>query len=286
MLYQIVLQGGFMSQTIELINKETGQKELCMIRTLSIKEMGKVLDLQEFIGDELGNKEIFYKHHRAEIFRFMRHGGYAIGVFNSKKELIAYRIISRPRESKENLGRDIGLKGQELMNVLHLESVAVKPDYRGNGLELLTYEFAREYIENFDQMHLFYAVFPKNVISLKNMFSKSFMVVNIKNMHRIGDRTFLRFILYKGPNDDYKRFYENYTSLWNQTNKGELSEDLYAGILFKDENSDDLHFIETISLWLHDTSGHMEALDNDYKGILINGEKIIYVSIQDIIFSN
>lgn len=174
------------------------QVEKYTMRLIHPTEIDRVVFLQDLVYEGLPNKEVLFKDSKREMLEDLYNGALIIGVFNSVDELISYRYVSFPGNSKKNLGNDILLNSRDLDKVVHLETTLVSPEYRGNRLQSLTLNKAIELIEPMDMSHVMCTVSPFNLFSLYNIMSAG---LNIKALKRKygesqGDGMW-RFILHK-----------------------------------------------------------------------------------------
>ncbi|ADL05594.1 GNAT family N-acetyltransferase [Lacrimispora saccharolytica] len=102
-------------------------------------------------------------------------------------------IASLPGKGEENLGWDIGMAEEELGRVAHMESVAILPKYRGNGLQHTLMKIAEEELRNHGYRYLMCTVHPENKFSKNNMIKQGYQVVLTKEKYG----GYLRDILYK-----------------------------------------------------------------------------------------
>lgn len=92
-------------------------------------------------------------------------------------------IAALPGDREENLGRDIGLSQEELGKVAHMESVAILPEYRGNGLQYILMKTAEEELRKHGFRHLMCTVHPENKYSRNNMIKQGYRVVLTKEKY-------------------------------------------------------------------------------------------------------
>lgn len=121
----------------ELKIKDQNKNEVnAKLITLSEKHIDKILKLQDEIIDNLEDKDIFAKTYKDEFVEIIRNSGEVIGI-TVDDELIAFGAMIKPDENEMNLGYDINLCKEELLEVAHIESTVVSSEYRGNGLQKL-----------------------------------------------------------------------------------------------------------------------------------------------------
>lgn len=174
------------------------KEETYVIRTIDRKEIDKVIALQDIVYNQLLNKEVFFRDTAEDMIYDATHGGMIVGVFNPDKELVSYRYTSMPHQQERNLGRDIGLKTDDLNRVMHLESTIVHPDYRGNKFQALTLDVVRSVIKEREIDHLLCTISPYNRYSLYNIMNAGLDIKALKRKYISEDGKGLwRFILHK-----------------------------------------------------------------------------------------
>jgi hypothetical protein len=164
------------------------------VRKLSAKDIGQVLALQDTVIDALDNKQILQPLAYEE-FRYIAEGnGLMIGVFAEGK-LIAFRALMIPPIDEEHLGLDIGLKKEELKDVIYQEISNVHPDYRGNGLQKKMAALIMEQLKEMGRsfQYVCCTVMPFNLPSLKDKFSQGMIIRALKEKY--GGR--LRYVFVK-----------------------------------------------------------------------------------------
>lgn len=92
-------------------------------------------------------------------------------------------IVSFPGMKEENLGRDIELAGVELEKVAHMESVAILPAYRGNGLQYALMQRGEADLRKMGYRYLMCTVHPDNSYSRNNIIRQGYEVVLTKEKY-------------------------------------------------------------------------------------------------------
>ena len=81
----------------------------------------------------------------------------------------AFLIVWYPKDSEENLGRDLNLPKKELSKVVHMEMVAVVPELRGRGLQFKLMKKAEDILSVMHFRYYMATVHPKNVFCMTNL---------------------------------------------------------------------------------------------------------------------
>jgi len=272
-----------MRKNIILKNKRNNLDEVCQICLLDREEIDLMISLQNEVYNTLQSKSLLMIDTKEDIEFFLTQGGVILGVFNADDELIAYRNTSIPGPSFLNLGRDIGLIDDALLNVIHLESTIVHPDYRGNHLQIELFNIFSS-LSNLEDKHLLCTIAPENIISLHNILSLGFTIQNIKIKQTSDNKKYLRFILYKGPNHTSIDLEDQKEILSKVFDQGPQCYGYLCEITEADERTS--FYNEYLLVITEDISGHFDALYDGFEGIAYVKERncILYVKNQMIDF--
>ncbi|WP_053955993.1 GNAT family N-acetyltransferase [Inediibacterium massiliense] len=181
-------------------NGENRIQDSYIMRLIKWQEAEQAVLLQNFVYEQLINKQVLYTDSYENMIKDMKAGAKIIGVFNKDNELIAYRHIAFPGVSDRNLGNDIHLPENELLKVAHLERTVVHPDYRGNNLQSITLQEAVPLIKELGYRHLVCTVSPFNLFSLYNIIKNGLKIKALKEKYQTGKDThdgLWRFILHR-----------------------------------------------------------------------------------------
>ena len=219
---------------------ERTEKDEYTMRLIEIEELRDVVELQKYVYEQLPNKQVLYMDSYEEMFDDMKQGAKVIGVFNNDGELIAYRYVGFPGNTEKNLGIDIKIPRKELINVAHLETTVVHPEYRGNSLQSLTLQQAIPMVKDFGYNHLLCTVSPQNIYSLYNIMKNGLRIKALKKKYgsdKDSKDGMWRFILHRNLNPrSVKRPSELIsTPIENLEHQGKLIDKGYVGLwLFRE----------------------------------------------------
>ncbi len=142
-------------------------------------------DVIQLVWQQIEQKDWFVADD-SEYTRYTLTEGNGIGykAFEADSRALAGVFIAAlPGDREENLGRDIGLSQDELGKVAHMESVAILPQYRGNGLQYILMKTAEEELRKQGYRHLMCTVHPDNKYSRSNMIRQGYQVVLTKEKY-------------------------------------------------------------------------------------------------------
>lgn len=91
--------------------------------------------------------------------------GFGIVACSEDGKIVGIFIIRYPQKADDNLGRDMRFSDTELLQVVHMESAAVLPEYRGNHLQEKMLRYAESFIDKKNYHYLMATVSPDNPAS-------------------------------------------------------------------------------------------------------------------------
>ena len=91
-------------------------------------------------------------------------------------EMISEQEGNAQEDYEENLGRDIGLPESELRKVVHMDSAAVLPSFRGFHLQRRLMKAAEEELQREGFRYLCCTVHPDNKSSLQSVLSQGYRI--------------------------------------------------------------------------------------------------------------
>lgn len=94
----------------------------------------------------------------------------------SDGKIAGYLIVRFPKESKDNLGNYLELSQSQLMEVAHMESIAVLPEFQGMHIQRSLIEWVELYLHN-NYAYYMATVHPDNIYSLNNFLSLGYKIV-------------------------------------------------------------------------------------------------------------
>ncbi len=137
------------------------------------------------VWEKIENKDWFVADHADFIHDLLQHQN-GIGYKAMVKEsgiIAGVFVVTFPGRQEENLGWDMGLPEEELEKVAHMESVAILPEYRGNGLQYALMQAAEKELRQRGYGYLMCTIHPENVYSKENAIRQGYEVVMTKEKY-------------------------------------------------------------------------------------------------------
>ena len=155
------------------------------ITYLDEKHLPLVMDLQEVIVQNLARPDLLQSFSYDFMKRHMGPQGVVLGVF-VKNHLVAFRNLyfPDPWDAEWNLGLDLGLPEEELVNVANLQMVCVHPEFRGNSLAMKMNRVSLGLLREMGTHHHICAtVSPYNIWNIPVLLKSGFRIAKLKNKY-------------------------------------------------------------------------------------------------------
>ena len=155
------------------------------IEPVVMDEFREIAQVIETVWEGLERKEWFAADDEEYVFRMMSTGqGIGFKAVEAVSGCMAGVFMAVvPGMEPDNLGRDIGLGDQELPYVVHMDTVAILPAYRGNRLQFRLMQAAEEEIRSRGYRYLMCTVHPDNRYSRDNILAQGYRVAAAKEKY-------------------------------------------------------------------------------------------------------
>lgn len=131
--------------------------------------------LQE-VKEAMEHKEWFYLDPPEVVREMMENGTMQLWVAVDGDSLAAAFDILLPGLGSHNYGYDLGFTEEQLWRVINMDSAAVHPDYRGQGLQRRLMQTAEAELTGAGERILLCTVHPENRFSLQNVLSQGYTI--------------------------------------------------------------------------------------------------------------
>ena len=105
------------------------------IRKISMEELDKYLEFSHIVKEQMCQNDWFFLDPDEEVREMMEHDRVGIWLAEDGDRIAAVFCIVYPGLDAFNIGYDLGFSEEELKQVVHMDTAAVHPDYRGRGLQ-------------------------------------------------------------------------------------------------------------------------------------------------------
>lgn len=158
------------------IDDSSEKYEIKFLNEIFLEE---ILFLQNIITENLKDQKSYYVE-KIEFFRkHLANKNSVIGLFH-KDQLVGFNIASFPGMNDGNLGKEVGIKKEELFQVVQFGPVAIHPAHRQRGLLNKIIEIHINWIRQIRYKHICLTIAPSNYPSMKPAMSHGFIIKRIK----------------------------------------------------------------------------------------------------------
>lgn len=223
-------------KTMANVTKIDGSSEYD-IQVLNESHIAQILYLQETIVKNLSDPTSYYAEPTPFFHKQIAIENSVLGLFQ-KKQLIGFHIASFPGLDEENLGTDIGIKQEELLQVAQVGPLAVHPEHRKRGLFSRLLERHLQVIKEMGYKHVCATVAPANYPSIKGFISNSFAIKQLK----IKFNNLLRYVMYLDLESNLERpkYSVRVLGADTESQKFMISLGFYGYDVLKNENGFDI----------------------------------------------
>ncbi len=140
----------------------------------------------------LKDSSAYYPLTRDEVAMLLGKRGLSLGAYNSEEELIGYAAAYFPGNENDNLGLDLALSGNELLQVAHIETGLVHPSFRGRGWQGSLYqELIKGIVKQDKYRYILSTVACNNYPALRNSLRLKLSICSLREKY--GNK--LRYVL-------------------------------------------------------------------------------------------
>jgi ribosomal protein S18 acetylase RimI-like enzyme len=133
---------------------------------LGLSSLSDLLSLQENAFLNIETNDLLRRNSK-EVLLDCLINHYTLGV-SYLNQIIAFGILYFGKLTKENIGYDLDLKEEEVINVANIKLIIVNSDYYGNGLQKKLILNLEKEAKRSGYTKLACTISPKNIYSLKN----------------------------------------------------------------------------------------------------------------------
>lgn len=162
------------------------------IRKGEVKDLPAYLQLLRQVKQRMTQSDWFYLDPEEEVYERMESGQLELWVAEDGNWIAGAFSIVHPGLESFNLGNDLGFEEEALQRVVHMDTAAVDPDYRGRKLQYRLMAYAEEELSARGRKILLCTVHPENRYSLQNVLDQGYSIQ--KKLPKYGS---IRYILRK-----------------------------------------------------------------------------------------
>lgn len=146
------------------------------IRKGKTEDAEKLIYFLKEVRRGMENQEWLYLDTPEEVHRAMADGTMQLWFAMDGERIAGIFDILIPGLAEYNYGYDLGLAQDELLRVIHMDTAAVHPVYRGRGLQKRLMQEAEKYASEIGGRILLTTVHPDNCYSLNNILQQGYTI--------------------------------------------------------------------------------------------------------------
>lgn len=146
------------------------------VREARYKDVPEIMNIIDVAIENLPNKNMFYADTKEFIEKHIEEKGFSLVALKEEK-IAGYIVVRFPKQDEDNLGKHVKEK-IDLNKVAHMESTAVLPEFRNNGIQKLLLEKAEDKLKDTEYCYYMGTVAPDNEYSLKTLLGRKYTVID------------------------------------------------------------------------------------------------------------
>ena len=153
------------------------------IRKGTSQDTEPFIELEALVRQQMEHKEWLFLDSPEEVREMMKSGTMSLWVAIDGERIVGAFDVLYPQLESYNYGYTIGLKRDELLRVVNMDTAVVHPDYRGMGLQKRLMQYAERELTQGGKRILMCTVHPDNQYSLRNVLSLGFTICKTVPMY-------------------------------------------------------------------------------------------------------
>ena len=153
------------------------------IRKGTQQDTESFIELMALVRQNMDHKEWLFLDSPDEVRDMMKDGTMSLWLAVDGEKIAGAFDVLYPRLEAYNYGYTIGLKTEELLQVVNMDTAVVHPDYRGLGLQTRLMRSAEEELAGMGKHILMCSVHPENLYSLHNVLSQGYTICKTVPMY-------------------------------------------------------------------------------------------------------
>lgn len=162
------------------------------IRKGTVEDTEKLICLLREVRENMDHPEWFYLDPAEDVRRMMSDGTMQLWVAMDGERMAAVVDFLIPGMQEFNYGYDLGFSEDLLLRVINMDNAAVRPEYRGLGLQRKLMQEAERSLYGTGEKVLLCTIHPENRFSLQNALKEGYEIQ--KRLPKYGT---VRYILRK-----------------------------------------------------------------------------------------
>ena len=146
------------------------------IRKGTASDVEGFIALLETVREAMEHKEWFYLDPPELVRQQMRDGTMEMWAAMAYDRMVGVFDVLYPGLEEYNYGYHLDFNREQLLQVVHMDTAAVHPDWRGLGIQRRLLETAEQELKGAGELYLLCTIHPENVYSLNNALKQGYEV--------------------------------------------------------------------------------------------------------------
>lgn len=146
------------------------------VRKAQYNDVPEIMNIINVTVENLPNKNMFYADTKEFVEEHIEEKGFSL-VATTEDKIAGYILVRFPKQDDDNLGKHVK-ENIDLNKVAHMESTAVLPEFRNNGIQKLLLQKAEENLKETDYCYYMGTVDPNNEYSLRTLVGRKYNIID------------------------------------------------------------------------------------------------------------
>ena len=148
-----------------------------VIRKGTLADTEAFITLLQEVRQGMPHKEWLYLDPPEDVRQMMADRTMELWVAMDGQRMAGALSILHPGQKEYNYGHHLGFDQEQLMRVINMDSAAVHPDYRGQGLQRRLLDTAEQELRERGGRYLLCTIHPENRFSLNNALKQGYEIL-------------------------------------------------------------------------------------------------------------
>ena len=154
-----------------------------ILKVATIDNAVEIYSLMQEVYNRLENKSLYVCDNLEFVKAHIAKEGFIVIACHKGNKIVGNFLFRYPDMQADNLGRDIGLDDEKLKKVVHMESVAVLPEYRGNALQSEMLRYGEKLIDQNRYQYFLATVSLDNAASYTTFQKNGYKLIKVKEKY-------------------------------------------------------------------------------------------------------
>lgn len=166
-----------------IVRSKDKKNHSAYIRIMKVEDIEKILEFQNNIIKDIKDKLMYCETSRKEFENYFDNKDKVVGIYTEEDGLIAMGVYANYGKTEDNYGFDLGIRGDNLLKIGQIDSVAVMDKYRGNKLQKLICEQLEQISILQGDQAICTTIYPENIYSINTFKELGYNIIKEKEKY-------------------------------------------------------------------------------------------------------